>query len=114
MAEVVGFAMVGGEGEVYVEVKDDDVGVARASRGGELLHSAVDVGAALGKVEEFTTGVLERFRSLPRPPDSVDLEFGIKLSAAAGVVIAQTGAEGHLTVKLSWTKPAKGQDDADT
>jgi len=113
MAEVVGFAMVGGGGEVFVEINDDDVGVERASRAGEVLHSAVDVGAALGKVEEFTTGVLERFRNLPRPPDSVDLEFGIKLSAAAGVVIAQTGAEGHLTVKMTWNRPTKDKDDAE-
>jgi hypothetical protein len=114
MAEVVGFAMFGVGGEVFAEVADDAVGVERASRAGDLLHSTVDVGAALAQVQEFASGVLDRFRSPPRAPDSVEVEFGIKLSAAAGVVIAQTGAEAHLKVKLTWTKPAEEQDDADT
>jgi len=113
MSEVVGFVMEG-VGEVFAEVPDNDVGVDRASRGGDLLYSTVDVGAALDQVQQFSSAVLDKFRTLPRPPDSVDLEFGLKLSAAAGVVIARTEAEAHLSVKLTWIKQEQEQDSAGT
>jgi hypothetical protein len=112
MTEVVGFSM-DGVGEIFAEVPDNDVGVERASRGGDLLHSTVDVEAALDQVRQFASGVLDKFRTLPRPPDSVDLEFGLKLNASAGVVIARTEAEAHLSVKLTWTKQAREEDSAD-
>ena len=35
-----------------------------------------------------------------------EIEFGVKLNAAAGAVIAKTSAEGHLTVKLTWSRSA--------
>jgi hypothetical protein len=111
MSEVVGFA-VEGVGEIYAELPDNDVGVARASRGGDLLHSTADVDGALDQVKTFASGVLDKFRTLPRQPDEVELEFGLKLNAAAGVVIARTEAEAHLTVKLTWSKPSPDQDDA--
>jgi len=37
-------------------------------------------------------------------PTSVEVEFGIKLNGEVGALIAKTGAEAHLNVKLSWNK----------
>jgi Trypsin-co-occurring domain 1 len=31
------------------------------------------------------------------------VEFGIKLAGEAGALIAKTSAEGHFTVRLSWS-----------
>jgi hypothetical protein len=42
------------------------------------------------------------------------VEFGIRLNAAAGAVIARTQAEGHLQVKLTWTSPGPGAAAAGT
>ncbi|WP_194905986.1 CU044_2847 family protein [Catenulispora rubra] len=41
-------------------------------------------------------------------PGELEVEFGLDLTAQAGVVIAKTGTACHLKVKLKWKK---GQDD---
>ncbi|WP_304364726.1 CU044_2847 family protein, partial [Streptomyces viridosporus] len=54
---------------------------------------------------------LRVFRDGSLKPDTVELEFGVKLTAEAGAIIAKGSAEGHLVVKLSWSP---GQGGADT
>lgn len=34
----------------------------------------------------------------------MELEFGVKLSAQAGAVIAKTGVDGHLKIKMIWER----------
>ncbi|MDQ1029514.1 hypothetical protein QF035_007096 [Streptomyces umbrinus] len=33
----------------------------------------------------------------------MEIEFGVKLTAEAGALIAKSAVEGHLVVKLSWS-----------
>ena len=40
-------------------------------------------------------------------PETVEVEFGIKLAGEAGALIAKTSAEGHFAVKLSWSPSKK-------
>ena len=37
-------------------------------------------------------------------PDSVEVEFGIKLDAEAGALIAKAGTEAAISVKMTWEK----------
>ncbi|MGW0745028.1 CU044_2847 family protein [Streptomyces sp. NPDC002817] len=37
-------------------------------------------------------------RPVPRRPDRITLEFGVKVTAEAGVALARTVAEAHFTV----------------
>lgn len=37
-------------------------------------------------------------------PTGVEVELGIKLDGEVGALIAKTGVEAHLHVKLSWNK----------
>jgi Trypsin-co-occurring domain 1 len=37
-------------------------------------------------------------------PDEVNIEFAVKLSADANVIIARTGAEANFTISLRWTR----------
>ncbi|WIX75180.1 CU044_2847 family protein [Amycolatopsis carbonis] len=34
----------------------------------------------------------------------MEIKFGVKLSAEAGAVIAKTGVEGQLEIKLKWRR----------
>jgi hypothetical protein len=36
-------------------------------------------------------------------PAAESVEFGLKLDAEAGAIIAKTGVSGHFTVSLTWT-----------
>ena len=42
-------------------------------------------------------------------PDQKEIEFGIKLNAEAGALIAKTSAEAHFTVKLTWRGDIRAQ-----
>ena len=38
----------------------------------------------------------------------MEIEFGVKLTAEAGALIAKSAVEGHLVVKLSWSPGGSG------
>ncbi|MFG2271253.1 CU044_2847 family protein [Streptomyces chartreusis] len=79
----------------------DDVGSAA-----DTLRSAVD------RVRPAVLDIVDSLRSMPRSPDRITLEFGVKVTAEAGVVVARTGAEAHFTVGVEWdvTDSAGGSD----
>ena len=49
---------------------------------------------------------LRVFRDGSLKPATVEIEFGVKLTAEAGALIARSAVEGHLVVKLSWSPEA--------
>ncbi|QJS98910.1 hypothetical protein G9272_17630 [Streptomyces asoensis] len=74
-----------------------------ASRTGGLVESAgTSLSSALGNVRQAASDVLGQFRAMDVRPGTIEVEFGVKLTAEAGAIIAKTSAEGHLNVKLTW------------
>jgi hypothetical protein len=63
------------------------------------------LGDGLDRVQAFAGEVLSRMREYPQPPDRVSVEFGLTFSAKAGVYIAESTAEAHLTVTAEWSRP---------
>jgi Trypsin-co-occurring domain 1 len=100
-------------GEVLVEVTSQDGGLAPASVRSVRERLSAGVGEHLVHVRAFATEVLEHFRSAVDSPDRVSVEFGLKLTAKAGVVIAESTGEAHLAVSLEWNRsrpePTEGQ-----
>jgi hypothetical protein len=108
VSELVTFALGDAEDGVVVEL-DDTVGVVRAARGGDApgrATAAFETG--FGQVRAAAAHALEQLSTLPRRPDTVELEFGIKFSAEAGAILARTGAEGHLKVRMVWDDRPSG------
>lgn len=99
---------VGDNSSVLVEVEEDTYGVESVSR---LSDGVLQVGqrleVALGSVRDAAQATLNTLKTLS--PDTLEVEFGIKLAGEAGAMIAKTSAEGHFTVRLSWSP-----DDEDT
>ncbi|MFJ8827044.1 CU044_2847 family protein [Streptomyces sp. NPDC102467] len=58
--------------------------------------------AGLARLTAVAGRALSRMAALPRSPSAVEMEFGLKVNAATGVVLAQAGTEAHLKVKLTW------------
>ncbi|WP_063766937.1 CU044_2847 family protein [Streptomyces sp. NRRL S-813] len=105
--ELVRFELGEGSAGVYVEVADDDSGVERVRRRGGAPPQAVDgFEHGLDQIRDVAARTLRRITSLPAAPSTVELEFGVKFSVEAGAVIARTGVEGHLKVKMVWEKAA--------
>ncbi|MDS9467082.1 CU044_2847 family protein [Paracoccus sp. MBLB3053] len=61
---------------------------------------------ALKGVEEATREILEGFATALKP-EQLELTFGLKFSAKAGIVLASTDAEATLSLKATW-KPISG------
>ncbi|MGW7794035.1 CU044_2847 family protein [Streptomyces bangladeshensis] len=86
-------------------------GARLVSRGDGPAQAARTFEGALDGVRAAATAALRVFRDGSLRPDAVEIEFGVRLSAEAGAVIAKGSAEGHLLVKLSW---APGQQPEQT
>lgn len=97
------------DGTVLVEADGDQPGARPVSRGGNsLVRAGQTLDEALVGIRAAAESALAVFRGGALRPDAVELEFGVKLTAEAGAVIAKTAVEGHLTVKLSWTPDGDG------
>jgi hypothetical protein len=68
---------------------------------------------ALEGVRSAAASALRVFRDGSLQPDAVEIEFGVKLTAEAGALIAKSAVEGHLVVKLSWS-PGRPEAPAET
>ncbi len=97
------------DGAVVVEVDSREPGFQSISRSpGELIHDAKGrFEDALDNVRDAAVAALKTFRDEVLDPDGVEIEFGVKFNAEAGAVIAKTSAEGHLSVKLTWSRTSE-------
>jgi hypothetical protein len=94
---------------------DDEPGIERAARVDDLVVKArASLESAMDQVRAVANATLGKLQDLAQQPEQVEVEFGIRLNAAAGAVIARTQAEGHLQVKLTWTRPKAGAVDVGT
>jgi hypothetical protein len=100
--------------QIVVEVGEQEAGVVRVSRSGGFIDVRQHFDEALAQVRDAATRALEVFRDGTLCPDEVELEFGVRLNAEVGAVIAKTATEGHLVVRLKWsgTEPAAHQPES--
>jgi NTP-dependent ternary system trypsin peptidase co-occuring protein len=92
---------------VMVEVDRHAAGARLVSRGENSLSQAGRTfDSALEGIRSAAESALAVFRDGALKPDGVELEFGVKITAEAGAVIAKSAVEGHLIVKLSWAPGA--------
>jgi hypothetical protein len=97
-------------GTIRVEVSDDSSGVVGpgdqpiASRGErDVVQQAVlRFDDALAVLKPVATSILTKLRDIAEPPDEISVDFGFKLSAEAGAIIAKTAAEANFAVSLLW------------
>ncbi|MFF0057194.1 CU044_2847 family protein [Streptomyces microflavus] len=92
-----------GGGSILVEAEEGVAGPVKAGRVGDAVRELPEsLGSALDPVTGLARTVLRRLREAG--PDEVQVEFGVDLSTAAGVVITKTAAKCHLTVTMMWRK----------
>src|SRR5512144_912494 len=93
-------------GSLLVEVDEElESGVVRVGRPGEIAATARQtLEASLDQLKPMATAVVDRLRTIEHPPSKMNVEFGIKLTAQAGVVIAACSGEANLKVSLGWER----------
>lgn len=96
---------------VEIDEPEPEGGVVRAARPGEVVARAQQTfSEALDKVKPAASTIIQKLRGLSDPPDEIEVEFGLKLSAEAGAFVAAAGIDANYTVTLKWRKapsPAK-------
>lgn len=88
---------------IAVEATEEASGSRLVARGDGTTQATHTFEGALEGVRTAAESALRVFRNVSLQPDSVEIEFGVKLSAEAGALIAKSTVEGHLVVKLSWS-----------
>lgn len=98
--------------QILVEWTELD-GLRRASKltdmigdGKEALESAVDT------VEDIAEIVATKFKNLMIHPTQrelgeIQVEFGIKLDAEVGAIVAKSSIEGSILVRMTWRTPSE-------
>lgn len=94
---------------VVVEGAEDTSGSRLVARADGTVAAARTFEGSLEGVRAAAESALRVFRDGSLRPDSVEIEFGVRLTAEAGALIAKSAVEGHLLVKLSWSpEPSHG------
>jgi hypothetical protein len=85
-------------------VEVDDVGdgaIVRSARPGEIIGTAaMSFDAALGRLQPMAQTLIARLRDLAERPDGIGVEFGLKMSMDAGLVVAHSSGEANFKVTL--------------
>jgi hypothetical protein len=91
-------------GSLLVEVESPDSG--RVTRGGSAPEVVTKAGETLeqviGRLGPAVEGIVSELRARAEWPDEVEVEFAVKLSADANVIIARAGGEAHFRIALRW------------
>jgi hypothetical protein len=105
MKQLIEFPLEDG-GFVLIQVDEPaPQGVVKAARPGEVVRRAGQTfEEALDKLKPAAGAIIQKLRGLSDPPDEIEVEFGLTLSAEAGAFIAAAGAEANYTVKLKWKR----------
>jgi hypothetical protein len=96
---------LGNGGWLVAEAADDDddgAGPVKAGWAADVLQDMPGtLRTVLGPVTEASREVLAGLREAG--PDEVKVEFGVKLTLAAGAVLTKGEAAGHLKITMGWS-----------
>lgn len=95
-----------GAGTIVMEVDDEDAsGIVRSARPGEVVGAAVmSFDAALERFQPMAQKLIAKLGDIADRPDEVGVEFGLKMSMEAGLVVAHTSGEANFKVSLQWRR----------
>lgn len=98
-------------GSVLVEV--DEAVRGAVTRGGKPAETVTKVGETfdevLGQLAPVVRSIVAQLRAAASEADQIEVEFGVKLSTDANVIIARMGGEANLRVGLRWTLEGPGR-----
>jgi hypothetical protein len=104
MKHLILFPMDDG-GSILFEVESDEgeSGLEPAARPGEVAARASEtLENAINTVKPAAEAILSRLSNLSQRPEEIEVEFGLKASAQAGMFIASGTIEANYVVKLKW------------
>jgi hypothetical protein len=109
MADLVRFPLEDGA-SIVVEVEAGDRGAVRRGRGVDerIQEAGETLEGVLARAAPVAASVVAKLREQGERPSEVEVEFGVKLSAEAGVVIARTAGDANFRLVVKWAKADVG------
>ena len=96
-------------GSILVEV-DELEQPGPVTRGGRPDEAVIKAGETLehvlAQLGPTVRGIVSELRSAAESPDELEVEFAIKLSTNANLVIARMGGEANFRIALRWSRAA--------
>lgn len=87
---------------IETEVPGD--GVVRATRADGAVKSAAETfESSMTRVRHIAEVIVDKLSGLPATPAGIRAEFGICLTAEAGIGIAKGTGEAHFIIELEWS-----------
>jgi Trypsin-co-occurring domain 1 len=91
-------------GTVLVEVDDSRRPVTRGGAPSDVVtRTGETLEHVLGRLGPAVRGIVSELRTTAAWPNEVEIEFAVKLSTDANVIIARTGGEANFRVVLRWS-----------
>lgn len=84
------------------ELKVEGGVVPVSTRSGEVEKATTTFEAAVSKIRPVAESVINTLHDIPKRPDEIELEFGLKLNGQTGIYIASVGTEANFQVRLKW------------
>ena len=103
MAQTIELPLSGG-GSVLFEVDEGSAGRSYRGAGDSVVRAATETfESVIGKLRPVAAALASELSNLAGDPE-VKVEFGVKLNADAGWVVARAGGEASLCISLSWPR----------
>ena len=105
MNRTIEFQLEDGD-SVFVEIIDHEmeVGMEKVAQKKEIISKAeISFEAALDRIKPIANIVINKLREMKKSVDEIEVQFGLKMNAKAGVVVASTGLEANYNIKLKWS-----------
>ena len=112
-----------GDEVLRVEIKDEGpTRVGGGGAGGVVARATERFDEAIAQVVRMGQDAVRRARDTASPPDGIDVELGLKLTARTGFVVAESSGEANFKVTLRWSAssalpaaslPAASSEDSD-
>lgn len=94
---------------IEVDESEHERGVSRVARqrDGVVVDSAQKFEQVADSVRPVANAFMGKILDLDIRPDSVSIEFGIKVTYSAGAVIASAGGEANFKVSMTWVQSSE-------
>lgn len=96
--------------KVYLETIKEDVEEKENSlfepiTSGRIIHKTKDFfKTSFNQIGTFSNEIISSIKNLDNAPDEFEVEFSVKFSADAGIIISSISSEATLKVKFKWDK----------
>ena len=104
MTQLIEFPLDDGQ-SVILEVKEAYAGggtIPIANAGKVVAKAKQTFETAMEGIKPAAGVIIAKLREISNPPNEIEIEFGINLTASAGAIITNASLEANYKVKLIW------------